>query len=178
MKRGTKVLLAAATAGLIGPGLCLGVVSSNGGANPPYTGININDFLGADRFYTNSYTGSRAIVSNIEAGHIWSGHVELGHVTTRIDAGMVPPNGDFDWHATEVGGCIGGRPGGANPGEWQRGIAYGAELWSGAIATSWSGTPPTRLMGFVPQSFQPIYYQTMVSGVSGRTTDVVNSSWG
>jgi hypothetical protein len=77
-----------------------GAVSSNGGANPPYTGININTFIGADTFYAHGYTGSRAIVSNIEAGHVWNGHESLTHVTTFIDSDLAAPNGEFDWHAT------------------------------------------------------------------------------
>src|SRR4029453_1130505 len=151
-------LAAAAGASLILPEIGQAIVSSNGGGNPPYSGININQLLGADTFYNLGYTGSRAIVGNIKAGHIWEGHETLGHVSTFIDASLAAPNGDFDWHATEVGGVIGGRPGGSNPGEWQRGIAYGAELWSGAIATVWTGAPPTRFMNITQQSFQPTYY--------------------
>ena len=64
-------------------------------------------------------------------------------------------------------------------GDWQRGIAYGADLWSGAIASSWNGPPwPTRLMNFTPQTFQPVIYKEMVTGVGGKTADVVNASWG
>src|SRR5689334_22425362 len=153
------------------------VVSSNGGANPPYTGIDINSFVGADQFYLHGYTGSRAVVATLEAGHVWNGHETLGHVTTRIDAGLAAPNGDFDWHATEVGFILAGRPGGSDAGDWQRGIAYGADLWSGAIASSWNPNPtgapwPTRLMNFTPQSFQPVIYKEMVTGVGGQTADV------
>lgn len=162
----------------------LAVVSSNGGPNAPYTGIDINSFVGADQCYLRGYTGTRTTVATLEAGHIWNGHETLGHVTTRIDAGLGSPNGDYDWHATEVGFVLGGRPGGDGggagaPGDWQRGIAFGADLWSGAIASSWTGPPwPTRIMAFTPQTYQPVIYKEMVTGVSGKTADVINASWG
>src|SRR5262245_48645542 len=179
MKRSTSILLATATVGVLCPRLCMGIVSSDGGANAPYTGININDFLGADRFYANGYTGSRSVVSNVEAGHIWNGHVTLQHVTTLIDdPATPPPNADFDFHATYVGSTIAGRLGGPNPGEWQRGIAFGADLWSASIASSWNGAPPTLSFNFPGPALQYSCYNTMIAGIGGRTTDVLNMSWG
>src|SRR5262245_33536169 len=178
MKRQSTILLAAAIAA-IPTTLCRAIVSSNGGASPPYSGLNINEFLGADRFYNQGYTGSRGIVSNIEAGHIWNGHETLGHVTTLIDdPATAPPNGDFDFHATYVGGMIGGRLGGPVQGEWQRGIAYGADLWSASIASSWNGAPPTVGFSFTGSGIQYPTYWMMIGGVGGRTTDVLNMSWG
>lgn len=44
------------------------IVSSDGGSNPPFTGINIGNFIGANTFYTAGYTGARAVIANIEAG--------------------------------------------------------------------------------------------------------------
>src|SRR5262245_57539911 len=41
---------------------------------PPPTRLNVNTFLGADRFYSNGLTGSNAIIANVEAGYIWQGH--------------------------------------------------------------------------------------------------------
>ena len=176
--RTTLLSLAAATAGWGSAATSLGVVSSNGGANPPYTGINVNQFLGADRFYTNGFTGSRAIVANVEGWHIWNGHESLGHVAKYIDDPATPaPNGDFDRHPTYVGMMIGGRLGGSSPGEWQRGIAYGAELWSGSIATQPLGSPFTVSFDFSGQSFQYPYFTSMIGGVGGQTADVINSSW-
>src|SRR5688500_8530602 len=130
-RRARAVASGCVVAGLL-PAQAAAVVSSNGGANAPYTGINVNTFLGADRFYASGYTGSRAVVGNVEGGHAWNGHESLRHVTVFVDDPAAPrPNGDFDRHATAVSMLIGGRPGGANPGEWQRGIAHGAQLWSG-----------------------------------------------
>jgi hypothetical protein len=178
MKRQSTILLAAAIAA-IPTAVCRAIVSSNGGANAPYSGLNINDFLGADRFYSRGYTGSRAIVSNIEAGHMWNGHETLGHVTTLIDdPATPPPNADFDFHATYVGATIGGRLGGPDQGEWQRGIAFGADLWSASIASSWNGAPPTLSFNFTGSGIQYPCYNMMIAGIGGRTTDVVNMSWG
>ena len=73
-------------------------------------------------------------MANIEAGHIWNGHETLSQLTYIPTSGAA---GQFDRHATWVGMVMGGRLGGANPGEYQRGMAPNAQLASGAIATSW-----------------------------------------
>ncbi|HZN69706.1 MAG TPA: S8 family serine peptidase, partial [Tepidisphaeraceae bacterium] len=153
----------------------LAVVTSTGGSNPPYSGLDINRHVGADRFYNAGFTGSRTIVTNLEAGHVWNGHESLRHVSTFITHPRVPaPHGDFDRHATWVGGILGGRPGGARQGEWQRGIAYGADLWSGAFAVGWDG-----LLSFRGsyETHRHAYQTAMIGGVNGRTADVINASY-
>ena len=109
-------------------------------------GTDINAFLGAGTFYSHGYTGTNAVIANIEAGHIWSGHETLTHVL------QIPNNpaalNEFDRHATCVGMILGGRRGGANPGAYQEGMAPNAQLYSGAIATQWNGerfTPASAL---------------------------------
>src|SRR5687768_1088573 len=96
---------------------------------------NGNNVVGAPRFYNAGYTGTNAVIANIEAGYVWSGHEALSHVT------MIPTSsgaaGEVDRHATWVSMVLGGRPGGANPGDYQRGLAPNAQLASGAIATNW-----------------------------------------
>ena len=79
-------------------------------------------------------------MANIEAGYIWNGHETLSHVANIPTYGAA---GEFDRHATWVGMVMGGRPGGANPGEYQRGMAPDAQLTSGAIATSWPANNPS-----------------------------------
>ena len=102
----------------------------------PY-GPDINTLLGADTFYSQGYTGTNAVIANIEAGHIWSGHETLTHVQ------QIPNHpsalNEFDRHATWVAMILGGRRGGANPGAYQEGMAPDAQLYSGAIATQWNG---------------------------------------
>ncbi len=163
----------------------LDLVSSNGGANPPFTGININNFLGANRFYTAGYTGGNSVAANAEAGNIWgtaAGHESLTHVTQYTQFGApVPNNGETDMHATWVGMMIGGRLGGQAQGEWQRGMAYGATLWSGSIVSTWNNlpAPPYSLsFNFNNNTFFSPYGTYFQTGIAGRTADVVNSSWG
>ena len=152
------------------------------GANPavtagPVSGTDINAFLGAGTFYDQGYTGTNAVIANIELGHIWSGHETLTHVQ------QIPNNpaalNEFDRHATFVGMILGGRRGGANPGAYQEGMAPNAQLYSGAIATQWSGP---RLADNFNTSNEVIfdqYRRAFATGVNaaGRRADVINSSW-
>ena len=66
--------------------------------------VTVNSIIGADRFYTAGYTGSSAVMANIEAGTIWNGHETLGHVTSfTFDASAGGQIGQVDRHATWVG---------------------------------------------------------------------------
>lgn len=161
------------------------ITSSNAGPNP-LNGLNINDFVGADRFYNAGYTGTRTVVGNVEAGHIWNGHESLSHVNTFVQGnGPFPAGqlGQFDFHATWVGQTIAGRTGGGAPNaNLQEGIAHGATLWSGAIATTWLPVGNRKFAtsfnfnsGF---AFATPYQTFMQNGIAGRTADVINSSWG
>ena len=86
------------------------IVSSFGGTNI-LNGVWINEAIGADVFYDQGFGGQRAIVANIEAGTIWSGHQSL---SGRIAQTIYNPSiigtqlGQADWHATMVGQTIGG----------------------------------------------------------------------
>lgn len=146
---------------------------------------NMNTLLGANRFYNAGYTGTNAVMANIEAGHIWSGHETLTHVTQIPTSGAA---GEFDRHATWVGMIMGGREGGFTPGPHQQGMAPNAQLASGAIATSW----PAAISSFprYTTAFYVDYYglstygpyrSAFISGVPTitglRRADVVNSSW-
>lgn len=164
-----------------------GVVTSNTGSTG-LNGTSLNDLIGASTFYANGYTGSRAVVTNVEAGHIWNGHETLTHVTQFFDgratftANGLPFNqlGQADRHATWVAQVIGGRIGNTSSmPEYARGIAYGAQLWSGAIATSWDGPAYSNSWSWSRgYAFADAYGLPMLTGVNGRRTDVVNSSWG
>jgi hypothetical protein len=160
--------------------------SGTGHLQGPYTGnVNLNTFLGADRFYNAGYTGTNAVMANVEAGYIWNGHEALSHV------GLIPTTGgagEYDRHATWVGMIMGGRPGGANPGEYQRGMAPDAQLASGSVALYWPTNDPSYprfttafyLDTFGTSMYGP-YRAAFITGVpttSGlRTADVINSSW-
>lgn len=179
--------LCAALAVALAAGSAHAIVSSNAGADA-FSGIYINQLLGANRFYDAGYTGTRAVVANIEAGHVWNGHETLSHVSTFIhdsqDRGELPVDapvgtpyqvGAFDRHATWVGQAIAGR----GTEDYQQGIAHGATLWSASIATRWRGANPYR--GSFERdntSFEHAYVTALRDGVGGRTADVINSSWG
>jgi hypothetical protein len=146
---------------------------------PIVGGKNINTLVGADAFYDQGYTGTNAVIANIEGGHIWSGHETLTHVQ------QIPQHpsvlGEFDRHATWVASVLGGRRGGANPGAYQEGLAPGAQLYSGAFCVQWRGERFS--LGYSDSSEAVIldpYRKAYSTGVnpSGRTADVINSSWG
>lgn len=158
----------------------------------PAQTLDINNFVGANRFYAAGYDGSATVAANVEAGHIWGiagGHETLGHVA--VFQHQVPPPGppppppplqlgDVDRHATWVGMHIGGRQT-VGGGAWQRGISDQATLWSGAVATSWNGPPYALSFNMVASTFRDPYvtfFQTGVGGDPTQTADVINSSWG
>ncbi|MFM7107053.1 MAG: S8 family serine peptidase [Planctomycetaceae bacterium] len=159
------------------------------GGGPPTFFAPVNDAVGATQFYDLGFFGSRAVVTNIEAGSIWNLHESL---TGRVSQYIADPTilatgttqlGQFDFHATAVGQAIGGQ------GSWnyvQAGIAPTVQLWSGAIATSW-GPPPapgyfSGSFDVTDESFLYPYVKAMrtgiVTGSATVKTNVVNSSWG
>jgi hypothetical protein len=158
-----------------------GLPNPSRGPGPVTGAAYSNQVVGATRFYSAGYTGTRAVMANIEAGYIWNGHETLGHV------GLIPTTGtvlgEFDRHATVVGMIMGGRIGGASPGIYQQGLAPDAQLYSGAIATNWIGTRFTTSFDFDwtnGQTYDP-YRTAFSTGISTpgglRTADVINSSW-
>jgi len=153
----------------------------------PFPGAyNINAIVGAERFYNAGFTGTSAVMANIEAGYIWSGHETLSHVQQIPTSGAA---GEVDRHATWVSLIMGGRLGGAGPGPYQRGIAPDAQFFSGAIATSWAPVPaplPPRFSTRFFANFSGLstfgpYRAAAQTGLatSGgtRTADVINTSW-
>lgn len=155
------------------------IVSSSSSLGGPFNGLSIGQVVGANRFYNAGYTGSRTIISNVEGGTVWSGHETLGHATVNVSSlhpSLVGTRvGEADRHATWVGQNLAGR--GAN--EYQRGIAYGSTLWSGGLATSYVGAPWSNSWNWLNgHAFTDPYFRSMISGVSGQTADVINSSWG
>ena len=141
--------------------------------------FDLNAFLGADRYYTNStpINGQNTVSVNLEAGHIWNGHETLQHVTTfynsadTFGAGAVAPL--YDRHATWAAMFIGGRPTTNSPFVWQQGLAPGTDLRSAAIATGWSGTAYALSFGLG-------YLSTLIPAYDATfgTADVINSSFG
>lgn len=145
-----------------------------------FSGANINTLLGADAFYDRGITGSNATIANVEAGHVWDGHDALGHVATYANSSFAwndpgTPGQQqtdlVDRHATWVAAIAAGRPN-SGPDEVQRGIAFGATLASGAIATRWNGD--AYALGFSVNSSSIFTPYDAFFG----SADVINSSWG
>lgn len=146
-----------------------------------FNGAIVNNLVGANTFYNNGITGQGTVIANVEAGLIWNGQESLGHVsqfsfhsTAWNDPGTVGAQQSdlYDRHATWVGAVLGGRTGGASQGQWQTGIAGGADLRSGALASSWSGAAYAGGFSFNFASFATPYNTFFGSA------NVVNSSWG
>ncbi len=152
------------------------ISSSNGGPSP-FSGININQFLGATRFYNAGYDGTGVRLANIEAGHVDSNHSTLTHVTTRITGtGAV---GTVQSHATNSTSAMAGRISGQFPGTYfEQGIASGATTYSGAIATSFGAGNAFNLTNASTASVYSAMIQTGTGLPGGQTVDVFNSSWG
>jgi len=141
-----------------------------------FPSFDLNAFLGADRYtgHTTSITGQNTVSTNLEAGHVWNGHESLGHVssfTHHPDAYGSSTSDLFDRHATWAAMLIGGRQT-TGGGVFQQGLAYGTDLRSTAVATSWSGDAYALSFGFSYNTVKTAY----TTGFSG--SDVVNSSYG
>src|SRR5690606_6166910 len=139
--------------------------------------------------YNAGYTGTRSVVANIEAGHVWDGHQDLGHTnfipnapgTASATTGVT----QYDRHATWAASHIAGRGTGSystSSQEYRWGIAHGADLYSGALASGWNGAPYSLSFNFyytaVAQTYGAALTTGMGPGGTGPTADVVNSSWG
>ena len=160
------------------------IVSSNAGPTP-FTGLSINELIGAQRFYDEGYTGTRAVIVNVEGGHVWNQHETLGLLQIFFDARQTflqnglnfGQLGEFDRHATWVGHNLGGFD--FSMLEYELGVAYGAQMWSGAIANNFIGDPFTLSWSWDRgYSFTDAFSKPLLSGSNGVTADVSNSSWG
>lgn len=145
----------------------------------PFFGLDLASVIGANRFYNNGYTGTRSIISNVEGGLTWNGHETLTNVNTFMYSNhpslIGTQIGQYDRHATWVGQTMVGQ----GPFMYQRGIAYNATLWSGGIATAYGSPPYSTQWGWANGfAFTAPYATSFLTGVNGKTADVINSSWG
>ncbi len=150
-----------------------------------------NEAVGALLFYNEGFYGQRSVIANVEAGYIWGGHevfdrsqVPSGFgsptaITQYVaDASITP---EYDFHATMVGHVLAGTGYSTteNGGQFSyvgMGVAPLAELWSGAIATSFSSEDIGSFSTTTESTLTP--YRTFFRGINGRKADVINSSWG
>lgn len=155
----------------------------------PSGNLVVNQLVGAERFYDAGYYGSNAVAANVEAGLVWNQHDMLTKVQTYYTS-LPSQVGQYDWHATAVGGVIAGLGPQNADGTYywhQFGIAPGADLVSGAIATSFNSDGSFEI---TPQSMVQTYnhffsqtWQEPIAGFPGAAwvrgpADVINSSWG
>ncbi|MFZ4483969.1 MAG: autotransporter-associated beta strand repeat-containing protein [Chthoniobacterales bacterium] len=146
------------------------LVSSVGGGT-----FDLGAFSGAGRYYSNGITGQNTKTANVESGHIWNGHEALAHVTNYFQSANTWSNGNvaalYDRHATWVGLVIGGRQTGTNANIKQQGIAYGTDLISGAIATSWIGSAYAASFNISDTTYRVAFTNAFAQA------DVINSSY-
>ncbi len=138
------------------------------------TGLNVNNYLGANRFYNAGITGKNTVTANVEAGHVWNGHETMTNVSTYFTG--TEASGEYDRHATWVGMILGGRKTTSGSGNWQAGIAYGTDLQSGAIATNWNWTGQSTSYSTSFSTSNASFFSTYAHFFG--TADVINSSWG
>jgi hypothetical protein len=140
--------------------------------------FNVNDIVGAPTFYNAGFTGTTANVAEIDAGLVWDGHDTLTGVTTQIpNPGISNGVGQFDMHGTWVGSALAGEGSDVE----QMGIAPGTKLWTGAIATSWNTEGTGLYSGSFDVSDDSLidpYVEALITGVNGKTANVISSSWG
>ena len=157
-------------------GLCVAI--AGGVAAPSEAAVTLTeiaDLINADAFYSRGYTGTGTLLANVEGGHVWTGHETLddGQIAQRIRyPGLTQLESS---HPTSVTGVMvaGDRLNDGTPTTTGPGIAYGATLWSGQIATEISGNSFTV-------SGNSLLWPLMIfgeTGIGGETVDVINSSW-
>lgn len=143
----------------------------------------VNSVVGWDTFFNAGYLGSGRVIANVEAGLVWGGHeaflrpagspAVIGQ--TVVGTGAL---NEVDFHATMVGHVLAGS-GYVGNGTYTYaglGMAPLAELWTGAIATSYS---PTQTGSFDTTSNSTIsVYRAFFQGINGVKPDAINSSWG
>jgi hypothetical protein len=150
-------------------------------------GYYVNSYVGASIFYELGYRGSRSVIANVEAGHVWGAHSVFDRSLLGLTSGPThyvssaktetdtPEAWQVDFHATSVAHVLAGAgytEDGYNP--LYVGMAPRAELWSGAIATEFTANGGFELSA---ESFLTPY-KTFFNGDLGKKADVINSSFG
>jgi hypothetical protein len=165
------------------------IISGDVPNTPNYVDF-VNYTVNADIFYNAGYFGANATIANVEAGHIWGEHevfdrtgfglpaVPSVMLSADIDPAEAPQLGDYDYHATMVGHVLAGTGdvGGGSLSYVGMGMAPFADLWSGAIATSFS-TETIGAFSISTESFLFPYVGFFTGSEAGQP-DVINSSWG
>lgn len=142
-----------------------------------FDGANINNLIGANTFYNNGYTGTRATVAIVEGGYAFPDHDALTNLSAyfRGTGALAPGAGSYSSHTTSTAFVAAGNDG--FPDFIGRGIAYNSNLWSGNLATAFGSGGSFNVTN---NSVFTTYALATVAGLgpSAAKADVVNSSWG
>ncbi len=146
----------------------------------------VNSVVGWDTFFNAGFYGSGRVIANVEAGLVWDGQEAFLRPAgspatvskTLVGTGAL---NELDFHATMVGQVLAGTGyvAGSNPANFYYsglGMAPLAQIWSGAIATSYSATQ-TGSFDTTTDSTVSVY-RAFFQGIGGVKPDVINSSWG
>ena len=150
-------------------------VSSSNSGGDAFSGLDINQIIGADRFYNEGFTGSLALLGNVEGGQSGNSHITMTNVTQQVQGTGSP--GTLHNHAGAVTHAMSGSLGGSlnSSNYWGYGVAHNSETWSGDIATGFNDNGSYQLSW---ASIASTYSSLLETGINGRTVDVFNSSWG
>jgi len=144
----------------------------------PFTGTDLNSFLGADRFYLNGIAGQNVVAANVEGGLAWDGHETLTHANAIPNA--LQPQ-ELDRHATWTSAIQAGQPVGPGNIDHQLGIAPGAEFHTGGVATDWGGSAYSFSFSVFSNVLFDTYNNAMLVGLNGpsgmNNADVINNSY-
>ena len=138
-------------------------VTSGGTTSWPdiFSDVDINELVGAPSLYQLGYMGSRAVIANVEAGFVWSGHdvfADRDTTLTQVSGGGAA--GGYDYHATMVGHVLVGEAPVINV-QWAPGViltykpSYDQHFYLNNAqqtpldATLWYGLAPKARLGSV-----------------------------
>ena len=148
------------------------------------SGVFVNDtILGANRWTSIGFTGTGAILANVEGGWAWASTaanpnrhetLPVGRVSQFLAGpGALTTAGAFQSHATACTMLMGG----VGTQNTQKGMSSTSTLWTGNIATSISGSS----FNAPYSSTAPLYRDVIRDGVAaagGVRANIVSSSWG
>ena len=150
------------------------------GGSPQWVTL-VNDLVGWRPYANAGFLGSSAVVGNIEAGQIWTGHEVFARNPAVTNGFIAYSNAhalnELDFHATMVGHVLAGSGfNGTGYSFLGIGMAPEATVLSGSIATSFS----TNNFGRFTTSYSSIVtpYRAFMTGEGVPRADVINSSWG
>ena len=151
-----------------------------------FAGTYINSLVGATTFYNAGYTGSRATLANIEGGFAAKDNITTSKTSTYFAGSGALAYGatSVQDHASWVSSMMAGYATGYGP-QYQNsltGIAYGAKLWSGNVASAFgsggSFSAPTNAIWNSYNQALSIGVTQASTGANVGTASLTNSSWG